>query len=153
MSQTPGLEFGVTRHAAFPQFSESPRAIRNGHAIRTGSQAATSCIPLRYPLPLQGCCLIQSLICRPAPYRVLYPEPMKHTWLWLWHLPCPHSENAGVGCHFLLQGIFLPQGSNLSLLHLLHWQADSLPLSLLGSLQWMRKIRGWVTWTAALQAD
>ena len=30
------------------------------------------------------------------------------------------------GCHFLLQGIFLTQGSNLSLLH---WQADSLPLS------------------------
>ena len=29
---------------------------------------------------------------------------------------------------FLLQGIFLTQGSNLSLLHFLHWQADSLLL-------------------------
>ena len=29
-----------------------------------------------------------------------------------------------MGCHFLLQGIFSTQGSNL---HLLHWQADSLP--------------------------
>ena len=28
---------------------------------------------------------------------------------------------------FLLQGIFLTQGSNPHLLHLLHWQADSLP--------------------------
>ena len=27
-----------------------------------------------------------------------------------------------LGCHFLLQGIFLTQGSNPSLLHLLHWQ-------------------------------
>ena len=36
----------------------------------------------------------------------------------------------GVGCHFLLQEIFLTQGSNP---HLLHWQADSLPLSHLGS--------------------
>ena len=36
----------------------------------------------------------------------------------------------GVGCHSLLQGIFLIQGSNL---HLLHWQADCLPLSHLGS--------------------
>ena len=31
-----------------------------------------------------------------------------------------------MGCHFLLQGIFLTQGSNL---HLLRWQVDSLPLS------------------------
>ena len=32
----------------------------------------------------------------------------------------------GVGCHFLLQGIFLTQGSTW---HLLHWQTDSLPLN------------------------
>ena len=35
-------------------------------------------------------------------------------------------QEFGVGCHFLLQGIFLTQGLNLSLLH---WQTDSLPLS------------------------
>jgi len=36
-----------------------------------------------------------------------------------------------VGSHAFLQGIFLTQGSNpsLSLLHFLHWQADSLPLA------------------------
>ena len=34
------------------------------------------------------------------------------------------------GCHFLFQGIFWTQGSNL---HLLHQQADSLPLHHLGS--------------------
>ena len=39
-----------------------------------------------------------------------------------------------MGCHALLQGIFPTQGSNLRLLHLLHWQAGSLPLSPLGSL-------------------
>ena len=33
------------------------------------------------------------------------------------------------GCHFLLQGIFLTQGSNSCLVHLLHWQVDSLPLA------------------------
>ena len=32
------------------------------------------------------------------------------------------------GCHALLQGIFLTQGSNLHLLCLWHWQAHSLPL-------------------------
>ena len=40
------------------------------------------------------------------------------------------------GFHFLLQGIFLTQGSNLYLPCLLHWQADSLPVSHLGKPQW-----------------
>ena len=39
----------------------------------------------------------------------------------------------GGSCHALLQGIFLIQGSNIWLLRLLHWQADSLPLSHQGS--------------------
>ena len=34
-----------------------------------------------------------------------------------------------MGCHALLQGIFLTQGSNQRVLCLLHWQADSLPLA------------------------
>ena len=34
------------------------------------------------------------------------------------------GKNTGVGCHFLLQGVFLTQGSNLCLLCLLHWQMD-----------------------------
>ena len=38
------------------------------------------------------------------------------------------GKNTGVGCHFLLQEIFLTQGSNLCLLSLLHWQACSLSL-------------------------
>ena len=39
----------------------------------------------------------------------------------------------GVGCHFLLQGIFSTQGSNPHPLCLLHWRADSLSLHHLGS--------------------
>ena len=35
--------------------------------------------------------------------------------------------------HFLLQGIFSAQGLHLHLLHLLHWQANSLPLRHPGS--------------------
>ena len=38
-----------------------------------------------------------------------------------------------LGCHALLQGIFPTQGSNLSLLLLLHWQVNTLPLSHPGS--------------------
>ena len=39
-----------------------------------------------------------------------------------WNFP---GKNNGVGCHFLLQGIFLTQGSNLCLLL---WQTGSLQL-------------------------
>ena len=39
--------------------------------------------------------------------------------------------NTGVGCHALLQGNFPTQELNSSLWCLLHWQADSLPMSLL----------------------
>ena len=47
--------------------------------------------------------------------------------------PCDSpGKNSGVGCHALLQGIFLTQESNLRLLRLLHWQAGSLPLAPLG---------------------
>ena len=48
----------------------------------------------------------------------------------LWDFP---GKNTGVGCHFLLQGIFPTQGLNPCLLCPLHWQANSLPLSHVGS--------------------
>ena len=51
-------------------------------------------------------------------------------------LLCPwdyRGKNTGVGCHFLFQGIFPTQGSKQHLLHLLHSQPASLPLSHLGS--------------------
>ena len=58
-------------------------------------------------------------------------DPLWPHGLWPTRLLCPWdspSENTEVGCHFLLQGSFQPQGINSSLLCLLHWQADSLPL-------------------------
>ena len=45
-----------------------------------------------------------------------------------WDFP---GKNTGVGCHSLLQGIVLTRELSLSLLHLLHWQADSSPLILI----------------------
>ena len=50
----------------------------------------------------------------PQPTRLLCP----------WDSP---GKNTGVGCYFLLQGIFPIQRSSPCLCHLLHWQADSLP--------------------------
>ena len=53
----------------------------------------------------------------------LRPYELKPTRLLCpWDFP---GKNIGMGCHFLFQGIFLTQGSNL----LLRWQADSFPLS------------------------
>ena len=46
-------------------------------------------------------------------------------------LLCPWDspgKNTGAGCHALLQGIFLTQGSNPHLVCLLNWQAGCLPL-------------------------
>ena len=48
-----------------------------------------------------------------------------------WNFP---GKNTGVGCHFLLQRILPTLRSNLRLLSLQHWQADSLPLHYLGRL-------------------
>ena len=42
-----------------------------------------------------------------------------------WDFP---GKSTGIGCHFLLQRIFLTQGLNACLLRLLNWQADALPL-------------------------
>ena len=49
-------------------------------------------------------------------------------------------KNSEVGCHALLQGIFLTQGSNPRLLGLLHWEAGSLPLAPPGRVEvgWLR---------------
>ena len=52
-----------------------------------------------------------------SPTRLLCP----------WDSP---SKNTGVGCHTVLQGIFLTQGSNW---RLLRWRADSVPLTHWGS--------------------
>ena len=68
------------------------------------------------------------------------------------------GKNTGMGCHCLLQVIFLTQGSNPRLLWLLHWQMGSLPLSYLGSpppsyfqlLWWLIfKRRGLQSWQEA----
>ena len=50
----------------------------------------------------------------------------------LWDFP---GKNTGVGYHFFLRGVFPTQGSNPCPLCLLHGQADSLLLCLLGSPQ------------------
>ena len=106
---------------SLPFFSVSPSSLTflsplfyrldGGHHVCQGStrktepvwstcacSAAHSCLTLRDPM---DCSLPGSSVCRRL-----------------------RGKDAGVGCHFLLQGIFPTQGSNQCLFHLLHWQAD-----------------------------
>ena len=67
-------------------------------------------------LTSHACSLAQKCptLCNPTDFatrRLLCP----------WDYP---GKNTGVGCYFLLQGIFLIQGLNLHLPCLLHWQVD-----------------------------
>ena len=90
--------------------------------------------------------IVESLSC----VRLLWPHGQQPTRLLCpWDFP---GKNTGAGYHFLLQGIFLTQGSNSSFMHC---QADSLLLSLatlqstwiiraLGTLPWAPVVaRGW----------
>ena len=86
-----------------------------------------------WPMAVQAsgphlCCCCYTAVTKSC-QTLLQPPGLKPTRLLCpWDFP---GKNTGVGCHFLLQGmIILTQGSNP---HLLHWQAESLPLSHQGS--------------------
>ena len=74
--------------------------------VKSESEVAQSCLTLRDPMDCSppGSCLSMGF----------------------------SRQEYWVGCHALLQGIFPTQGWHLYLLHLLHWQGDSLPLAALG---------------------
>ena len=92
---------------------------------RPGSHSRTTVV--NENLAIQSACVINHLV---------VSDTLRPHELWSTRFLCPWDfpvKNTGVGCHFLVQEIFLTQGSNPCLLHLLHWQADSWLLSYLGS--------------------
>ena len=66
-----------------------------------------------------GVCALSRVWLFPTPWTIACQAPLS--------MDFP-GKNAGVGCHFLLQGIFPTQGLNPHLLRLLHWQVGSLAL-------------------------
>ena len=68
---------------------------------------------------------VQRLACAcSVMFNSLQPHGLQPTrLLCTWNFP---DKNTGMGCHFLLQGIFPTQGWNLHLFCLQHQQADSL---------------------------
>ena len=67
------------------------------------------------------CCVLS---CFSHAQLFVTPQTVAHWLLCPWDSP---GKNIGVGCHSLLQEIFLTQGSNLHLLGLLYRQDGSLP--------------------------
>ena len=97
------VNYFVTSSACFSIWFPSPPILIVLYILRMHAQSPQSCLTL----------------CDPTDRRspgVLCP------WDFL-------GKNTGVGCHFLLQGIFLSQGSNLGLLHcrysllMSHWES------------------------------
>ena len=105
-----------------------------------------TCIGLKkqYTLPYYCCCLVSKSCLTLLRTHGLQPSRL----LCPWDFP---GKNTGVGCHCLLQGIFLTQGLNLCLLH---WQADSLPMS----HQWspnhiITEVFIWIKWFNTIEKE
>ena len=109
----------------FPDMRQKEKIefIRTGDAVKTAgwllSQASSQFYSLkRKKIPTERMALGEDAMRVPE-----YPARLLCPWA------CP-GKNTGVGCHFLLQGIFLTQGQN-SRLHVSSpaLQVDTLPLS------------------------
>ena len=86
----------------------------------------------------QEACSCKKQVSRPLCFRQAMRRDAASPWTVAHQAPPSMgfpSKNTGGGGHFLLQGILPTQGSNLHLLDLLHWQADSWLLHHLGSLR------------------
>ena len=100
----------------------------SGLPSHSGHHSALSRVPCAIQYVLLVCVWVLSGL---GVSDFLWPHGMQPVRLLCpWDFP---GTNTGVGCHFLLQGIFQTQGLNLHLSHLLHWQEDSSPLCHLGS--------------------
>ena len=94
------------------------------HKIQGSAVKLETRMPLCVDSRKLFCCYLGAKSC----LTLLQPYGLQHSRLLRpWDFP---GKNTGVYCHALLQGIFLTQGWNRSLLY---WQEDSLPLSHLGS--------------------
>ena len=130
----PGL-FSLTQlHSEHPwplPPSSEPAAEHPAAVVTRLLYQSSLCLPLRRTLVVAlrahqdkpGC------VCSVLSCSVVSDSVRPYGW-WPTRLLCPWDSpgrNTGVGCHFLLQGVFLTQGLNQHLLHLLHWQEGSLP--------------------------
>ena len=88
-------------------------------AARQGSLSISNSLLFFLLLPVCVCAQLLDVWLFVTPWIVAHRAPLSMGFPW---------QNTGVGCHFLLQRIFLIQGLNPHLLCFLYWQVDSLPL-------------------------
>ena len=103
-------------------------------------QFLTAIYFLHYSLECFFCTVYHSSV---LPLWWLFAQFLSPVWLFVISWTVAHQaflsmevfsgKNSGLGCDFLLQGIFPTQGLYPPVLCLLHWQAVSLPLSHLSS--------------------
>ena len=127
-------------HQKSPNFFDYVPILAKRFRISTSVKYIYVCVCFCVYVPAQSC----PALCNPMDC------------MWLTHLHCPWGfpgKNTGVGCCFLLQGIFPIQGSNLRLLCLLPWQAGSLLLSSPGKPQGPLSPGQKPAWLSAWQAE
>ena len=114
---------------ANPELTEGVMwAVSSGHffVIRrphcTEAQEVTCVVTSRVLLTARVCSLLSHVRLSVTPLIITFQAPLSMNF---------PGKNTGIGCHFLLQGIFWTQGLNL---RLQHGQAHSLPLCPLRSL-------------------
>ena len=126
-SESPGKPM-ILKWVAYPFFrgSSGPRNWTGSPALQMDS------LPAAYYTSVNGCshwyCVVftSSVVSNSLWLHGLWPTRFLSPWNF-------SGKKTGACCHFLLQGIFLNQESNLCLLGLLCLQIDSLPLHHLGS--------------------
>ena len=78
---------------------------------------------VKKPIFAYGGCVLNRVQLFSTPWTVVHQAPLSM------EFSGNRKRNTGVCWHFLFQGIFLTQGLNHHSLHVLHCQADSLPLA------------------------
>ena len=114
----------LTSAFIFPLFSE---ALGYKGSLQSTCNKGSKELSIKFAAPIcrnyhVAWVLSPSVVSNSLRLHGLQPTRLHHPW----NFP---GKSTGLGSHFLLQGIFLTQGSNLGHLRLLNCQVDSLPLS------------------------
>ena len=145
---SPGKNIGVGCHALLPEIFSTqglnpglPNCRRNLYCLshqgslriyeplEAGYTGETALIHRFFTFSSTVCVCVCVCVCVRA-WALRCPNSVWPHGLRPARLLCPRDspgKNAGVGCHFPLQGIFPTQGPKPGLLHVLHRQSDSLP--------------------------
>ena len=106
---------GLLEALAVTAVHRDPGLLSKWDRISCNFQSILSILALNYIfIKLSASCVCVCVCVLSHIQLVVTPRTIAHRFLCAWNFP---GKNTGVGYHFLLQGIFLTQGSNQPLLH------------------------------------